>query len=71
MSLDSPGFNAKTFDDLIWEAETALGPLAATGRLMKKDISYGRFGPRDFQKLLDIARQITASVILRTKQRIH
>lgn len=40
-------------------AEKALSALAASGRLLKKDISYGRLGAGDFKQLHAITRRLT------------
>ena len=63
--------NAPSFFDLDFDAgvekytkqvqaaEAALGPLAMTGRLMKKDCSFGRFGPGDFRLMHELVRRMT------------
>ena len=63
--------NAPSFFDLDFDAgvekytkqvqaaEAALGPLAMTGRLMKKDCSFGRFGPGDFRLIHELVRRMT------------
>lgn len=48
----------RSFSESIAQAEAALNPLAAARRLMKRDISWGRFGPDDFKKFHHIARTL-------------
>ncbi|KAH8105763.1 hypothetical protein DFH11DRAFT_1278514 [Phellopilus nigrolimitatus] len=39
-------------------AEAALAPLAVSSRLLKKDLSWGRFGSKDFSRLHEFARRM-------------
>lgn len=55
----SDAFNPAPFLTQVEKAEAALGPLAATSRLLKRDLSWGRFGSKDFSKLHEIARRMT------------
>lgn len=54
----SDDFDPGAFNKHIAAAEAALAPLAATSRLMKKDISWGRFGSKDFSRLHELARRM-------------
>lgn len=58
-SPSSLDFNTEAFGKLVISAESALGPLAATNRLMKKDISWGRFGADDFKFMHELASRMT------------
>lgn len=62
---NAPEFNAEEYNMLIGKAELALGPLAATARLMEKDLSWGRFGAQDFAVLHEVARLLSVSDLLR------
>ncbi|KAH8109100.1 hypothetical protein DFH11DRAFT_1629750 [Phellopilus nigrolimitatus] len=46
------------FIKLVAQAEAALAPLAASSRLMKKDLSWGRFGSEDFSRLHELVRHM-------------
>lgn len=46
------------------QAEMALGPLSAARRLMKRDVSWGRFGPNDLIRFHHIARTLTVNYSL-------
>lgn len=54
----SDDFDPKPFMKNIAAAEAALAPLAASSRLMKKDVSWGRFGSKDFSRLHELARRM-------------
>ncbi|KAF8811417.1 hypothetical protein BYT27DRAFT_7336184 [Phlegmacium glaucopus] len=43
-------------------SEAALGPLAASARLMKSDLIYGRFAPLDFKAFQKMFRQMSAGM---------
>lgn len=55
----SSDFNPDAYNKLVFAAESALGPLASTNRLMKKDISWGRFGADDFKFMHELASRMT------------
>ena len=46
------------FAKFVSQAEAALVPLATSGRIMKKNISWGRIGPKDYLLLQERARQM-------------
>ncbi|KAL5501058.1 hypothetical protein ACEPAH_9445 [Sanghuangporus vaninii] len=52
-------FSSEEFIKLVSQAEAALAPLAASSRLIKKDFSWGRFGPNDFSRLHEFVRHMT------------
>lgn len=49
----------KAFDNLITKAESGLGPLTGSGRLMKQDVSWGRFAAIDLLKFQQLAQSLT------------
>lgn len=51
-------FDPNPFIKQIGAAEAALGPLAAASRLLKRDISWGRFGPEDLSRIHEITRRL-------------
>lgn len=55
----SDDFDPTPFFTQVTAAEGALAPLAATSRLMKRDISWGRFGSKDFSRLHELVRRMT------------
>ncbi|OCB89516.1 hypothetical protein A7U60_g3311 [Sanghuangporus baumii] len=55
----SDEFDPTPFFKQVEAAESALAPLAATSRLMKRDISWGRFGSKDFSRLHELVRRMT------------
>ncbi|KAH8111150.1 hypothetical protein DFH11DRAFT_644694 [Phellopilus nigrolimitatus] len=58
-SATSNEFDPGPFFKHIDAAEAALAPLAVSSRLLKKDLSWGRFGSKDFSRLHEIARRMT------------
>ncbi|KAI5118341.1 hypothetical protein M0805_009144 [Coniferiporia weirii] len=58
---DHPAFNSGLgeYNAHVRASETALGPLGATAHLMKKDISFGRFGAGDFKTMHELVRRLT------------
>ena len=50
---------SEKFIKLVAQSEAALAPLAASSRLIKKDFSWGRFGPNDFSRLHELVRHMT------------
>lgn len=54
----SDDFDPNPFFRQITAAETALGPLAAASRLLKRDMSWGRFGPDDLSRMHEITRRM-------------
>ncbi|TDL21197.1 hypothetical protein BD410DRAFT_821614 [Rickenella mellea] len=57
---NSDEFNPKPFMVLVAQSEAALAPTAASARLLKRDVSWGRIGARDWSKLHGITRRLTA-----------
>ncbi|KAI5122416.1 hypothetical protein M0805_002966 [Coniferiporia weirii] len=55
----SDDFDPSLFVKLVAQAESALAPLDSSSRLMEKDLSWGRFGPKDFALLHELARHMT------------
>ncbi|KAL5495894.1 hypothetical protein ACEPAI_1358 [Sanghuangporus weigelae] len=55
----SDEFDPTPFLKQVEAAESALAPLAATSRLMKRDISWGRFGSKDFSRLHELLRRMS------------
>ncbi|TDL16189.1 hypothetical protein BD410DRAFT_755679 [Rickenella mellea] len=55
----SPLFDPKPFMALVAQSEAALAPLAASARLIKRDVSWGRFGAHDLSRLHAITRRLT------------
>ncbi|KAL5518361.1 hypothetical protein ACEPAH_43 [Sanghuangporus vaninii] len=58
-SVLSDEFDPTPFLKQVEAAESALAPLAATSRLMKRDISWGRFGSKDFSRLHELVRRLS------------
>ncbi|THH04285.1 hypothetical protein EW145_g5635 [Phellinidium pouzarii] len=59
VSSISDGLNPDLFIKLVAQAESALAPLTASSRMMKKDLSWSRFGYKDFSRLHELARHMT------------
>ena len=51
--------NVNTATTLIKASEAALGPLAASARLIKSDLIYGRFAPLDFKAFQTMCRRMS------------
>lgn len=62
VSAMSDNFDPNPFYKEIENAEAALAPLAATSRILKRDLSWGRFGSKDFSRLHELARIVTVRV---------
>ncbi len=60
----SGSFDSLALRGQVTAAEKALGGLAASGRLLKKDISYGRLGAGDFKHLHALTRRLTVSTFI-------
>ncbi|KAI5115336.1 hypothetical protein M0805_008881, partial [Coniferiporia weirii] len=58
VSAWSDEFDPSAFINQVAAAEAALAPLAAASRLLKKDLSWGRFGSKDFSRLHELARRM-------------
>ncbi|PAV21583.1 hypothetical protein PNOK_0154000 [Pyrrhoderma noxium] len=58
-SAISDAFDPEPFLKQVAAAEGALAPLAATSRLLKRDLSWSRFGSKDFSLLHEQARKMT------------
>lgn len=58
-SAISDAFDPEPFLKQVAAAESALAPLAATSRLLKRDLSWSRFGSKDFSLLHEQARKMT------------
>lgn len=54
----SADFNLADFRSHLQSAEAGITPLAASARLMRRDISYGRFNGEDLKELHNVARQL-------------
>ncbi|KZW02716.1 hypothetical protein EXIGLDRAFT_601614 [Exidia glandulosa HHB12029] len=54
----SSAFDVTTFRSHIQAAEAGITPLSASARLMRRDISYGRFDGDDLKPLHHVARQL-------------
>lgn len=59
----SPDFNPQPFINLIATSEAALASLAASARLIKRDVSWGRFGANDLSQLHAFARRLTVGYL--------
>ncbi|TDL16038.1 hypothetical protein BD410DRAFT_731828 [Rickenella mellea] len=55
----APDFDVQPFTRLLAKSEAALVPLAASVRLINRDVSWGRFGADDLTKLHQTARRLT------------
>lgn len=60
-SVDTEEFSATTASivNAVKKSESALVPLAASGRLLESDLIYSRFAPSDFRALQKLARRMS------------
>ncbi|KZT35081.1 hypothetical protein SISSUDRAFT_1064765 [Sistotremastrum suecicum HHB10207 ss-3] len=54
----SPDFDPGVFSEKVMNAEKGFTPMAASARLIKRDVSWGRFGGKDLLELQTIARRM-------------